>query len=129
LNYLIDTNVAIYAHHGHPAVLDHFAKHEGLIFISSLSLAELERGIGKTPEFAKLRRLQVDEMLKSVPVLPFDRSCAARYGQIIAELGWVKARDFDRMIAAHALVAGATLVTNNVKDFRDIRGLQLAEWH
>jgi tRNA(fMet)-specific endonuclease VapC len=129
LNYLIDTNVAIYAHHGHPAILDQFARYERRIFISSLTLVELERGISKTPEFNILRRMQVDEMLKSVPVLPFDRSCAAAYGKMIAELGWMKARDFDRMIAAHAIVAKAILVTNNAKDFRDIRGLQLEEWH
>jgi tRNA(fMet)-specific endonuclease VapC len=129
LNYLIDTNVAIYAHHGHPAILNQFVKHDGNIFMSSLTLVELERGISKTPGLSTVRRLQVDEMLKSVPVLPFDRSCAAAYGQIIAELGWVKGRDFDRMIAAHALVVGAILVTNNTKDFSDIRRLQLEEWH
>ncbi len=129
MNYLIDTNVAIYAHHGHPAILNQFAKHGRAIFISSLSLVELERGISKTPEYSFIRRAQVNEMLKSVPVLSFDQSCAEAYGKIIAELGWVKGRDFDRMIAAHAIVANAVLVTNNAKDFRDIPGLQLEEWH
>ncbi|HAJ03147.1 MAG TPA: VapC toxin family PIN domain ribonuclease, partial [Brevundimonas sp.] len=34
----------------------------------------------------------------------------------------------DRMIAAQAIVAGATLATLNPADFRDIPGLSLLEW-
>ncbi len=41
---------------------------------------------------------------------------------------WYKGRDFDRMIAAHALAAGAILVTANEADFRDIPGLELINW-
>jgi predicted nucleic acid-binding protein len=32
----------------------------------------------------------------------------------------VKGRDFDRMVAAHAISARAVLVTNHSGDFRDI---------
>jgi len=38
-----------------------------------------------------------------IPVLPFDAAAAIAYGQIIAQCGWVKGRDYDRMIAAHAV--------------------------
>ncbi len=37
-------------------------------------------------------------------------------------------KDFDRMIAAHALSLGATLVTNNQADFAGIPGLVTENW-
>jgi tRNA(fMet)-specific endonuclease VapC len=129
LRYLIDTNIAIHARDNDEAALSWLEQRDGQVFLSSLSLVELERGVYRHPDQAISRRLQLDTFLQGVPVIPFDRSCAVAYGRIIAELGWVKGRDFDRMIAAHAIVAGAVLVTNNAKDFRDIRGLHLEEWH
>jgi tRNA(fMet)-specific endonuclease VapC len=35
---------------------------------------------------------------------------------------------FDRLIAAHAVAVGATLVTNNVADFQDYPGLRVENW-
>jgi tRNA(fMet)-specific endonuclease VapC len=40
----------------------------------------------------------------------------------------VKGRDFDRMIAAHALATASIMVTANTRDFRDVPGLMLADW-
>jgi tRNA(fMet)-specific endonuclease VapC len=40
----------------------------------------------------------------------------------------VKGRDFDRMIAAHAISLNAVLVTNNAADFSDIPNLALEDW-
>ncbi len=39
-----------------------------------------------------------------------------------------RGRDYDRMIAAHAISNGAILVTNNEHDFRDIPGLSMVNW-
>jgi tRNA(fMet)-specific endonuclease VapC len=61
-------------------------------------------------------------------VLPFDAVAAEAYGLIIAQCGWVRRRDFDRMVAAHAISTHSTLVTNNAADFRDIPGLQVENW-
>jgi tRNA(fMet)-specific endonuclease VapC len=38
---------------------------------------------------------------------------AHAYGGIIAQCGWTRGCDFDRMIAGHALSTGAVLVTDN----------------
>ena len=67
-------------------------------------------------------------MLRSIPVLPFDEAAAAAYGRIISQLGWARGRDDDRMIAGHAIAAGAVLVTDNEADFRDISGLRIENW-
>jgi len=58
----------------------------------------------------------------------FDTAAAEAHGRIIALCGWVIGRDFDRMIAAHAISLNAILVTNNIADFRDIPNLALEDW-
>jgi len=67
-------------------------------------------------------------ILTQIPVLSFDTAAAEAYGDIIARCGWSKGRDFDRMIAAHAIAANAVLVTANEADLRDIPGLELVNW-
>ena len=123
--YMIDTNIAIYAGDGMEAVLEKLADYSGSVLISALTLAELQRGIYKTPEHAALRLARMGVLLRHMPVLPFDATAAEAYGRIIAQRGWVRSRDFDRMIAAHAIASRSVLVTNNVADFRDIPGLSL----
>ena len=75
-----------------------------------------------------LRLARMGVLLRNIPVLPFDAVSAERYGQIVAQCGWVRSRDFDRMIAAHAIASRSVLVTNNVADFRDIAGLAMENW-
>jgi len=128
LAYLIDTNIAIYARDGTEAVLNKLAENAGKILLSALSLAELQRGLTKNPEHAALRRQRLEILLENLPILPFDEAAALAYGQIIAQCGWAKGRDFDRMIAAHAIATASTLVTNNLADFQDIPNLTLENW-
>ncbi|NWG24695.1 MAG: type II toxin-antitoxin system VapC family toxin [Pseudorhodoplanes sp.] len=126
--YLIDTNIAIHARDGTDAVLDKLAEHDGEVLLSSLSLAELQRGVFKDPKFTALRQARLEILLRGIPVLPFDAAAALAYGRIIAQCGWAKGRDFDRMIAAHAIASGAVLVTDNEADFCDIPGLSVENW-
>jgi tRNA(fMet)-specific endonuclease VapC len=128
LAYLIDTNIAIHATDGMEKVLARLSQHDGEVLLSALSLAELQRGIYKHPRFAAIRLLRLETLLQSIPVLPFDATAAEAYGRIIAQCGWTKGRDFDRMIAAHAISTGSTLVTVNLADFRDIPGLPIENW-
>jgi tRNA(fMet)-specific endonuclease VapC len=125
---LIDTNIFIHARDGTDAVLDKFAEHSGEIFMSALSLAELRRGFDTRPSAAALRRERHRLLLRHLPILPFDTAAAEAYGQIISQLGRIKAHDFDHMIAAHAISTRSILVTNNVGDFSGIPGLALEDW-
>ena len=126
--FLIDTNIAIHASDGHDGVLGKLAEHDGAVLMSALSLAELQRGLYKNRAQASLRGARLTVLLEYIPVLPFDAPAAEAYGQIIARCGWVKGRDYDRMIAAHALASGSVLVTDNIADFRDIPQLSLENW-
>lgn len=126
--YLIDTNIAIHARDGDVQILDKLDEHDGAVLLSALSLAELQRGLYKSQEFTARRQMRLATLLQGIPVLPFDAVAAETYGRIIAQYGWVKGRDFDRMIAAHAISTGSILVTNNVADFQDISGLAIENW-
>ena len=125
---MLNTNIAVHAMEGRDDVLDRMVEYEGNILPSALSLAERQRGVYKHAAQASLRRARMDELLRTIPVLPFDATSAEAYGQINALCGWAKGRDFDRMIAAHAIVSGSVLVTNNVADFQDIPGLHWENW-
>ena len=126
--YLIDTNIAIHARDGTDAILDKLLEHDGAVLLSALSLAELQRGVYRDPRSTAIRQDRLEVLLRGLPVLPFDAAAARAYGRIIAQCGWVRGRDYDRMIAAHAISSDATLVTNNVADFRDIPGLSIENW-
>ncbi len=126
--FLIDTNIAIHARDGTDSVLDKLAEHGGEVLLSALSLAELQRGLYRDPNLTTIRQPRLAVLLRALPVLPFDAAAAVVYGRIIAQCGWVKGRDFDRMIAAHAISSGCVLVTNNKADFRNIPELAIENW-
>jgi len=126
--FLIDTNIAIHIRDGNDAVIRRFLSHKGSVLLSALSLAELQSGLFQKTDLTPLRQMRLEEMLRGMPVIAFDETAALAYGRIVAQLGWARARDFDRLIAAHAIATASILVTNNIADFRDIPGLQLEDW-
>jgi tRNA(fMet)-specific endonuclease VapC len=128
LAYLLDTNIAIHARDGTDAVLDKLAEHDGEGLLSALSLAELQRGVYRDRSLTAIRLARLEVLLRGLPVLPFDALAAFADGRIIAQCGWARGRDFDRMIAAHAISSNSVLVTDNTADFSDIPGLSMENW-
>jgi len=128
VGYLIDTNIAIHARDGTDSVLDKLAEHDGEVLLSALSLAELQRGLYRDSALTAIRQARLEVLLRGIPVLPFDAATAEAYGRILAQCGWAKGKDYDRMIGAHAISSGSILVTNNEADFRDIPGLAMENW-
>jgi tRNA(fMet)-specific endonuclease VapC len=120
--YLIDADSAIYALLGQfPAMKARFERVEpGEISISSISFAEIALGtqIGRPPPAGAL-----EAFIAAIPILPFDEAAAREY----ARLPFKRAR-FDRLLAAHALSIGATVITNNEADFTDVPGLKTENW-
>ena len=126
--YLLDTNTLIHARDGTASVLAKLDEHDGNVVTSALCFAELQRGLHKRVEHFALRQARLEVVLPRIPVIAFDAAAARAYGGILAQCGWVKGRDFDRMIAAHAISTRSILVTSNVADFRDIPSLSLESW-
>jgi hypothetical protein len=90
------------------------------LYLSVVTLGEIERGIcqqeGRNPGCSTDLRAWIDrtELLCADRILPFDTAAARLSGQLSADPGHPGA---DLMIAATALVRGATVVTGNVDDF------------
>jgi tRNA(fMet)-specific endonuclease VapC len=127
--YMLDTNIVRQLVKAHPVVVRHVvAAPLASLCISSITEGELLFGLAKRPE-AKRLHAAVKELLRRVDVLPWDSTVAERYGTIRADLerhGKTLA-PLDLLIAAHALGADATLVTND-RAFRQVVGLQLEDW-
>jgi tRNA(fMet)-specific endonuclease VapC len=98
------------------------------VALSVITEMEIRCGLARNP---KLRIADlVEEFLAGTTILPLDSSVADTYARVRAQLE-AKGRPIgplDLMIGAHALSIGATLVTNNVKEFRRIRGLRVQDW-
>ncbi len=109
-------------------VLDKLAEHDGAVLLSALCLAEMQRGPHKNPAHTALRKIRLERVLSAITVIPFDTAAAEAYGRIVAQCGWVRGRDFDRMIAGHAISSRSVLVTDNLADFADIPNLMLENW-
>jgi tRNA(fMet)-specific endonuclease VapC len=92
----------------------------GEIAFSTISYAEVAHGtfVGRplSPEV-------LAAFVKAIPLVAFDESAALEY----ARLPFKRAR-FDRLLAAHALSIGATVITNNEADFADVPGLKVENW-
>jgi tRNA(fMet)-specific endonuclease VapC len=126
--YFLDTSIAVCAYQGSARVLDVLGRHHDSVVISTLCLVELRRGIYRRSAYVAQVRARLDILLAGIPVLDFDQAAVDAYDAIVAQLGFSGGCDFDRMIAAHALSVGATLVTANTSDFAGISGLQLENW-
>lgn len=126
--YVLDTKVAIHLRDGDKVVTARVAALDGAVLISIITRVELEGGVYREPAYVRLRRARLDAVLGAIPTLAFDDLTADMYGQIVAHAGYSRRKLLDRMIAAHALVHHATLVTLNPADFADVPGLELLAW-
>jgi tRNA(fMet)-specific endonuclease VapC len=129
--YLLDTNICIYIRQRRPEeVLRRFRKlRPGEAALSVITYGELLYGAAKsTQRTMALERLR--ELVHLLPALPLPESAAESYGSIRADLeskGEMIGNN-DLWIAAHALASHFTLVTNNEKEFRRVRGLKIQNW-
>jgi len=131
MKWMLDTNICIAIIRRRPeAALRRLrGKAIGQVGISSLTLAELQYGAARSREPAAARDALVEFVL-ALEVAPFDDAAAAIYGEVRAQL---ESRGqpigpIDTLIAAHALTLEAVLVTNNLREFRRVRGLVVEDW-
>ena len=129
--YLLDTNICIYIRQKRPEeVLRRFRKlRPGEAGLSVITYGELLYGAAKSEQrVAALERLR--ELVLLLPALALPESAAETYGTIRAELeskGEMIGNN-DLWIAAHAIAAVLTLVTNNERELRRVRGLKIQNW-
>ncbi len=130
MRYLLDTNICIYIVKRQPPEVLHQLESlpQGSAVMSVVSYAELRAGL----EMQTANRAQDERVLalfvQRIPVLPFGESAAISFGVLRAAVRDRNRDTMDRLIAAHAVSAGLTLVTNNEADFRDYPGLMVENW-
>ena len=122
IRYLIDADSAIYSMvDADSPVTQRIADcAPGEIGISVISFAEIGLGsqLGKPPPPELL-----EAFIAAIPLMPFDEAAARAY----ARLPFKRAR-VDRLLAAHALSLGVTVITNNEAEFADVPGLAVENW-
>lgn len=137
--FLVDTNVLSEAVRTkpEPRVLDWIgAADETLLYLSVLTLGEIRKGLALLPQGRRRTRIEawIDVEVQSRfagRILPITSAVADRWGLLAAEArktGRALAT-IDGLLAATALEHNITVVTRNVRDFRDTHVLLLNPWN
>ena len=129
--YMLDTNTASYIIKGEPVVVREHLRQVPMasVCISSITQAELLRGVAKKPE-AKRLPIAVKEFLIRVDIMPWDSAAAEAYARLrtSCEREGTPLGTMDMLIAAHSVAVGAILVTNDQAFYKIKHDLSLEDW-
>lgn len=127
----LDTDTIVHYFKGRGRVADHLhATPPGEVTVPSVVIHELEVGVLKSDD-PDGRRRQLRTLLDHIRVLPLadeEARIAARV-RVLLEAKGDPIGPLDTLIAGIALSHGATLVTRNVREFRRVEGLEVANWY
>lgn len=131
--YMLDTDTCIFLMRGDSSVLAEKIQSVPLQqqVMSAVTFAELTYGVhASAAQKRKQNQAVLDSLALHLAVLDWPQEAAQHYAEIRADLKKREAQlgAADLMIAAHARTMGATVVTNNVKDFGRVKGLQVENW-
>jgi tRNA(fMet)-specific endonuclease VapC len=131
--WMFDTDILIYFVNRKPG-FEQVARRmsgrsPGELRLSAITLAELKFGI-ENGEFRAENRRALSEVLQLFQTDDLPSGAAQDFGEIkTALLRKGKAiGPYDMLIAAHARHIGATVVTNNEREFRRVPGLSVQNW-
>jgi len=128
--FLLDTNILIAALKGHATVRRHLETTPiASLRLSAIVLGELEFGAEKSA-YAERNRSRLAELSQRLTLVGIDADIARHYAAIRADLESrgtpIGANDL--WIAAQARSLGATLVTDNQREFKRVPDLRLTNW-
>jgi len=128
--YLLDTDTVIYILKADPVATANLKKHiHDPIKIGTVTLMELYYGAYKsqkvTSNLAKIRTLE-----NVMEIIPVGEEVAEIFGRekVRLEKEGTPLDDFDLVVGCCALAQNLTLVTNNVRHFKRVEGLQITNW-
>ena len=129
--YMLDTDIcAFILRRASPTLLDRIQMtplHRQVM--SVVTYAELMYGVQLSTK-KKMNQEALDDFVRHLAIHEWTREAASCYATIRAALrkegAMIGANDL--MIAAHAVSLGATVVTNNTKDFGRVKGLKVENW-
>lgn len=129
--YLLDTNICIFAIRNKSQELLQIIsqKVNDGIYISSLSIAEMEFGISNSL-YQERNRMSLLKFLSIFEILDFTQNDAIPYGKIKSQLknaGNIIG-PIDMLLAGQAISNNLIMVTNNLKEFQRVEGLKIEDW-
>ena len=131
MSYLLDTNTCIYFLNRSPEKI--ISRMKSLtpsnIKLSSITVAELFFGAEKSKAQKKNRTI-VQGFIGNFELIPFDEKCCQNYAKTRAALekSGSPIGPMDLLIATITITHNLILVTNNVAEFKRIKGLNLENW-
>ena len=129
MRYLLDTNICIHFFRGKFNLIDRL---EDIGFencaISEITLAELVYGAENSINPEKNHQL-INAFTKQITVLPV-YNAILKYGKEKARLrkNGIMISDFDLLIGCTAMENNLIMVTENVKEFKRIEGINIKNW-
>jgi tRNA(fMet)-specific endonuclease VapC len=131
MTYLLDTNACVdYLTGRYPAVADRIQRSlPADLCVSSIVAAELRYGADNS-RYPVRNHSRLDVLLGEIRCLDFDLAASAAYGalRVGLERKGQPIGAHDMLIAAHAISAGAVLVSDNVREFARVKGLSVENW-
>lgn len=130
MGYLLDTSICVFFLRG-KLNLDKMVKEVGLdnCYISEITVAELRFGAENSDDTVKSNKA-VDIFLKGLTIIPIFGSIK-RYAiekVRLRKIGKPINDEFDLLIGVTAIENQLILVTDNVKDFKLLNGIQIENW-
>ncbi len=127
--YLLDTCIVVFLFRDKYNVAERMDA-AGLenCYISEVTVAELQAGVEKSSN-KHFNQQMLDKFINMVNVIPFS-SVIKRYAKekVATDRQGTPVADFDLLIGCSALENDLIMVTENVKHFRPIPGIQLENW-
>jgi tRNA(fMet)-specific endonuclease VapC len=130
VTYLLDTDTCIGVLRQRPGMVQRLSQVAPTdCAVSMVTIYELFCGLAKAQDPAKERQ-KVERFVSVVIELPLDRPSAEAAARVRAELERQGnlIGPYDLLIAGQALAGGLTLVTNNIREFERVSGLNLQSW-
>ncbi len=130
MKYMLDTDTFSALVNGSPQVLNAYAKHTTHgIGISVITQGEIAFGRSKK-QLGAAKAARIDYFLAQSSIVTLSEDVAEHYAAIRSALeqSGQPIGPNDTWIAAHSLSLGATLVTNNVREFKRVKGLRVENW-
>lgn len=134
--FILDTDVLTLIQEGHPEICERFLQQPpDSVAITVLSVEEqlsewyTQMRQAKGPErlaWAYRRLTDNIRFLARLQILTYDENAMRRFEQLRKQK--IKIGRTDLGIAAIVLEHGATLVTENTRDFKQVPGLKIASW-
>ena len=130
--YLLDTNICIFLiKNKFPKLTNKILSSDSNeLFLSSISIAEMEYGASKSQNREKNRQALLDFCTDFNNIIDFTTEDTEAYGLIRAYLeneGKVIG-PYDMQIAAQAMTRNLTVVTNNYDEFVRIPWIKVEDW-